>query len=115
MGRACPVSDRLFQPFFLLWKPLPHTLVWPHVSAPAPQAGWGVAAFTVVYFFCPKSKGTGRGSFPAPPHWPLSHHRLFLSAPSSQARMNFWEGGIQVLWTDLTLKTQEPQNSEGVK
>lgn len=89
----------------------------PRVIAPAPWAGWRVAAFTVVCLFCcPRSKGAGRGFLPCASSLasfpPLP---VFSSSSFLQARMNFWEGGTQVLWTDLTLKTQEPQNNERVK
>ena len=71
-----------------------------------------MAAFTVVCFFCcPGHKTVGRGFFSVPltglpPSQPVP-------APSSKARFNFLEGGTQVLWTHLTLKTQEPENNKG--
>lgn len=114
MGRVCLVSNRLFQPSFLLWKPLPLPWSGPHVSAPAslgwPQCSlWSVASATLGVW------GQERASFPARPHWPLPLHYPFLPTPSSKAGINSWEGGTQVLQIDLALKTQEPQNNEGAK
>lgn len=37
VGQACLVFDRLFQPFFPLWKPLPHALAWPLCECTSPM------------------------------------------------------------------------------
>lgn len=57
----------------------------------------------------------GKGFLPHAPHRPLPLRCVILPAPSCKVGINFWEGGTQVLRTDLTLKTQEPLNNEGSK